>query len=94
MQEVEVLHMTAMCGQTMDEMLEDMLTDLSAQLVVITEDVLHSLCLKKLKREQTVRVQKEGWKQKWRSTMTKQLNEVTLLTPGVRNRCMCLWRRI
>lgn len=47
--------MTTMCCKTMNEMLENMLTNLRAQLVVITEDMLHSLCFKKLIREQKMR---------------------------------------
>lgn len=51
MQEVEVLNVAAVRGQTVDEVLQDALGDLAAQLVVVTEDVLHRLCLQQLQAE-------------------------------------------
>lgn len=43
--------MAAVRGQTVDEVLQDALGDLAAQLVVVTEDVLHRLCLQQLQAE-------------------------------------------
>lgn len=51
MEEVEVLNVAAVRGQTVDEVLQDALGDLAAQLVVVTEDVLHRLCLQQLQAE-------------------------------------------
>jgi len=47
-QEVEVLHVAPVRGEAVDEVLQDALGDLAAQLVVVTEDVLHSLRLQQL----------------------------------------------
>lgn len=44
-QEVEVLDVAAVRGQAVDEVLQDAFGDLAAQLVVVTEDVLHRLRL-------------------------------------------------
>lgn len=52
MKEVEVLDVAAVCGQTVDEVLQDALRDLTAQLVVITEDVHHCLCFQQLQTEE------------------------------------------
>lgn len=43
--------MAAVRGQTVDEVLQDALGDLAAQLVVVTEDVLHRLSLQQLQAE-------------------------------------------
>lgn len=51
MEEVEVLNVAAVRGQTVDEVLQDALGDLAAQLVVVTEDVLHRLSLQQLQAE-------------------------------------------
>lgn len=51
MKEVEVLDVAAVCGQTVDKVLQDALGDLAAQLVVITEDVHHCLCFQQLQIE-------------------------------------------
>lgn len=48
-QKVEVLNVAAMCGQTMDEMMQHRLADLRTELVIITENVLHCFCLEELK---------------------------------------------
>lgn len=50
-QEVEVLHMASMSGQAVHEVLEDILTDLWAKLVVIIEDMLHCFCFHYLKKK-------------------------------------------
>ena len=49
-QEVQVLHVSAVSGQAVDEVLQDALRDLRAELVVVIEDVLHCLCLLELQR--------------------------------------------
>ena len=57
MQEVEVLDVAPVRGQAVDEVLQDALGDLAAQLVVVTEDVLHGLGLQKLnhrRKQETV----------------------------------------
>lgn len=51
MEEVEVLDVAAVCGQAVDEVLQDALGDLAAQLVVVTEDVLDRLRLLELQTE-------------------------------------------
>lgn len=48
MEEVEVLDMAAVRCQAVDEVMQHALGDLAAQLVVITEDVLHCLRLQEL----------------------------------------------
>lgn len=50
-EEVEVLNVAAVRGQTVDEVLQDALGDLAAQLVVVTEDVLHRLGLQQLQAQ-------------------------------------------
>lgn len=50
-EEVEVLDVAAVGGQAVDEMLQDALRDLIAQLVVVAEDVLHRLRLQQLHRQ-------------------------------------------
>lgn len=45
MEEVEVLDVAPVRGQAVDEVLQDALGDLAAQLVVVAEDVLHRLGL-------------------------------------------------
>ncbi len=52
MEEVEVLDVAAVRGQTVDEVLQDALGDFAAQLVVVTEDVLHRLRLQQLQTEE------------------------------------------
>lgn len=47
-EEVEVLDMAAVRCQAVDEVMQHALRDLAAQLVVITEDVLHCLRLQEL----------------------------------------------
>lgn len=47
-EEVEVVDVAAVGGQAVDEVLQDALRDLVAQLVVVTEDVLHCLRLQQL----------------------------------------------
>lgn len=51
-EEVEVLDVAAVRGQAVDEVLQDALWDLAAQLVVVTEDVLHCLRLQQLQTEE------------------------------------------
>lgn len=53
MEEVEVLDVAAVRGQAVDEVLQDALGDLAAQLVVVAEDVLHRLCLQQLQSRQS-----------------------------------------
>lgn len=48
-EEVEVLDVAAVRGQAVDEMLQDALGYLAAELVVVTEDVLHCLRLQQLR---------------------------------------------
>lgn len=49
MEEVEVLDVAAVRGQAVDEVLQDALGDLAAQLVVVAEDVLHRVRLLQLR---------------------------------------------
>lgn len=59
MEEVEVLDMAAVRCQAVDEVMQHALGDLAAQLVVITEDVLHCLRLQELDvNKETFRYQK------------------------------------
>lgn len=51
-EEVEVLNVAAVRGQAVDEVLQDALRDLAAQLVVVAEDVLHRLRLQQLQVEE------------------------------------------
>lgn len=51
-EEVEVLDVAAVRGQAVDEVLQDALGDLTAQLVVVTEDVLHGLGLQQLQTDE------------------------------------------
>lgn len=48
MEEVKVLYVSSVSRQTVDKVLQDALRDLRAELVIITEDVLHRLCLLEL----------------------------------------------
>lgn len=56
-QKVEVLNVAAMCGQTMDEMMQNRLADFRTELVIITENLLHCFCLEEL-RETTQKPEK------------------------------------